>query len=72
MKLPMLTKLVPDNIKSGREIRMARIKKQMSLKRLAHLLGIAPSSLLDLEQGKRNWDEDRFAKAQMFIAEYRA
>ena len=72
MKPPTIKVETLDHISCGRQIRRARRKKSMPQKLLAKKLGIAPSSLNDLEKANRKWTEERFSEAKRFIADYNA
>jgi transcriptional regulator with XRE-family HTH domain len=62
-KLPTNKVTEINHTEAGKRVRSARIKSEMSLRRLAAELGIKPSYLSDLELGRRNWTAERFKKA---------
>ena len=49
------TGLEPDDRAIGRRMREMRLAKGLSLKDAAARMGISPSYLSDLEQGRRRW-----------------
>ena len=69
MKLPTTQINIVDHAAAGLKIRAAREKSHTSLRRLAHLMGISPPFLSDLERGRRNWTPSMFEKADRIIKE---
>jgi transcriptional regulator with XRE-family HTH domain len=58
MKVQTKTKMVIDNIATGKMARIARENKNHSLRAIAKRLGFSASYLSDLELGRRNWTEE--------------
>jgi transcriptional regulator with XRE-family HTH domain len=67
MKIPMKTVSVIDHVKAGQAIRSLRVKNSIAQKDLAEAVGIAASQLSDMEQGRRDWTEERFNRAVEFL-----
>jgi transcriptional regulator with XRE-family HTH domain len=67
MKIPMKTVSMIDHVRAGQAIRSLRVKKSIAQKDLAEAIGIAASQLSDMEQGRRDWTEERFNAAVKFI-----
>lgn len=66
-KLATVKKTTIDHLETGKRVRKAREDKAMSLRKLAHLMGITPPFLSDLELGRRNWTQDRFDLAMRIL-----
>lgn len=49
---------IADPRAAGEAARKARIKADVTLRRLAEEMGFSAAYLSDLENGRRNWDED--------------
>ena len=69
MKLPTIQIDKPDNEVAGQFIRDQREKHGITLRRLAHEMGITPPFLSDMELGRRGWSPQRFELAQEKIKE---
>lgn len=54
-----------DHCELGRRARVMRVSGNLSLQEQAHRLGITPSHLCYLEQGKRGWSEELWKKAMI-------
>ena len=55
-----------DDAAVGAEMRKLRASKNITLKAIAHTLGVSASYICDLERGYRNWTEtmvERFKRA---------
>lgn len=74
MKAKFKTQLVRqvDHSATGAALRDRRIYKRLSLRSLATELGISAAYLSDLELGRRNWTEERFAEAVSAIEQLAA
>jgi len=69
MKLPTARTWEIDHVKAGASIRALRTGKGMSLRTLSLKMGYRnPAFLSDLERGRRNWTEERFAKAVKLLS----
>jgi predicted transcriptional regulator len=57
----LVTRLVRvvDDFETGRLMREARIRRSLSLRKMAALLGQSPPFISDLELGRRKWTEQR-------------
>lgn len=58
-KIKYVKTLVIQHDETGKEARLQRTKRGVSLRRLAKEMGITPSYLSDLELGRRHWNMDR-------------
>lgn len=69
MKLKLPTEKVSkiNHLEAGKRVRNLRESKEMSLRRLAHLMGITPPYLSDMELGRRNWTEERYSLAMRIL-----
>lgn len=63
MTAPTIKTVTIDHTEAGRIIRALRTKAGVSVRGLAKRLGCTASFISDLERGRRNWTEERFAKA---------
>jgi len=66
-KMATLKKEVIDHVETGKRVRAERERAEMSLRKLAHFMGISPPFLSDLELGRRNWTKDRFDLAMRIL-----
>ena len=51
----------------GHEMRVARLRKGLSLRDCAQQMGITPSYLCDLELGRRRWPAERLEAARQTV-----
>ena len=58
-KIKYIRTLVIQQAETGREARLQREKRGVSLRGLAKKMGISASYLSDLELGRRHWNMDR-------------
>jgi len=58
------TVLVIDHFRTGQKMKLLRMSKKLSLRKLAKKMKISAPYLSDLERGKRNWNKDRIKKYQ--------
>ena len=58
-KIKYIKTLVIQHAETGREARLQREKRGVSLRALARKMGISASYLSDLELGRRHWDMRR-------------
>lgn len=63
MKLPSIKIDAIDHFHAGAIVRVRRILRGLSLRKLAKAMDISAMFLSDLERGKRNWNQERFDKA---------
>lgn len=69
MKFKFTAKTVqfPDHIGNGAAIRQRRLQTEISLRRLASMMGWSASYQSDIELGKRALSPDKFAQILAFL-----
>jgi transcriptional regulator with XRE-family HTH domain len=68
MKVPVIQTTKIDQAKAGQMIRELRKKSGVSLRDMALKMNLSAPFVSDMELGRRNWSEEKFASAQKAIA----